>query len=251
MKLMTRLGAIFILAAVYAPGAYAASIADAIANENRADSNRERDSDRKPDQVLEFIGLDSGATVLDWGAGGGYWTELFAGVAGPEGKVYAQQTAGERFESQKAALTEQFAPFGNIELLPIERGAAIPLADNSVDTVMLSYLYHHMHYNEASGESFPEGSAKIFGEFRRILKPGGTFIIIEHRAKAGSSRAQSAAWHRVPAAAAMEDAASAGFEFVDEAPAVFNNPDDDEMNMWGEVGLRGKTTSILHKYRKP
>ena len=143
------------LAAVYAPGAYAASIADAIANENRADSNRERDSDRKPDQVLEFIGLDSGATVLDWGAGGGYWTELFAGVAGPEGKVYAQQTAGERFESQKAALTEQFAPFGNIELLPIERGAAIPLADNSVDTVMLSYLYHHMHYNEASGESFP------------------------------------------------------------------------------------------------
>jgi predicted methyltransferase len=248
MKATSKLGMMVILAIATISGAHAASIADAIANENRAASNVERDGDRKPDQVLEFIGLDSGAVVLDWG---GYWAELFAGVAGPDGKVYAHQNAGERFESQKAALTEQFAPFGNIELFPLERGVAIPLADNSVDTVMLSYLYHHMHYNEASGESFPESSAMLFGEFHRILKPGGTLIIIEHQAKAGSSRAQSAAWHRVPAAAAREDAASAGFEFAGEAPQIFNNPDDDEMNMWGEAGLRGKTTSIVHKYRKP
>ena len=231
--------------------AFGASIEEAIANDNRAESNTERDGDRKPDQVLEFIGLGDGAVVLDWGAGGGYWAELFAGVAGSGGKVYAHQNAGERFESQKAALTEQFAPFGNIELLPLARGAAIPLDDNSVDAVMVSYLYHHMHYSEASGESFPDGSSALFTEYHRILKPGGIMIIIEHQAAEGSSRAQSAAWHRVPAAAARADAASVGFEFAGEAPEIFNNPDDDEMNMWGEAGLRGKTTSIVHKYRKP
>ena len=251
MKATARLATIAVLMLVAGTGAQAASIEDAIANDSRADANRERDGDRKPDQVLEFIGLDAGAVVLDWGSGGGYWSELFAGVAGSDGKIYAHQNAGERFDSRKADLEAQFAPFGNIELLALERGAAIPLEDNSVDSVMLSYLYHHMHYTEASGESFPEGSAKVFGEFLRILKPGGTFIIIEHQAAEGSSRAQSAAWHRVPAAAAKEDAASVGFEFAGEAPQVFNNPDDDEMNMWGDAGLRGKTTSILHKYRKP
>lgn len=252
MKAFIRLATIALATAVVAGNlANGASIEDAIANENRADANTERDGDRKPDQVLEFIGLGDGDVVLDWGAGGGYWAELFAGNVGAGGKVYAHQNAGERYESQKAAYAEQFAPFGNIELLPLERGAAIPLADNSVDAVMVSYLYHHMHYTEASGESFPDGSAALFTEYQRILKPAGVLIIIEHQAVAGSSRAQSAAWHRVPAAAAKADAASVGLEFVGEAPQIFNNPDDDEMNMWGEAGLRGKTTSIVHKYRKP
>lgn len=252
MKLFTRAATIAFFGIIAANGiAYGASIEDAIANEYRADANTERDGDRKPDQVLDFIGLNAGGVVLDWGAGGGYWAELFAGQVGTDGKVYAHQNAGERFESQKAAYTAQFAPFGNIELLPLERGAAIPLDDNSVDAVMVSYLYHHMHYAEGSGESFPTGSSALFTEYHRVLKPGGVLIIIEHQAVEGSSRAQSAAWHRVPAAAAKEDAASVGFEFAGDAPDIFNNPDDDQMNMWGETGLRGKTTSIVHKYRKP
>jgi predicted methyltransferase len=252
MKLFTRLVTLALIATVATGGlANGASIADAIANDNRAPANTERDGDRKPDQVLEFIDLNDGSVVLDWGAGGGYWTELFAGQVGAGGMVYAHQNAGERFESQKAAYTAQFAPFGNIELLPLERGAAIPLDDNSVDAVMVSYLYHHMHYSEASGESFPPGSSALFTEYHRVLKPGGVLVIIEHQAVEGSSRAQSAAWHRVPAAAAKADAASVGLEFAGEAPEIFNNPDDDEMNMWGETGLRGKTTSIVHKYRKP
>ena len=125
MRFFTRLGTVAIFAVAAMSGAQAASIEDSIGNENRADANRERDGDRKPDQVLEFIGLGDGAVVLDWGAGGGYWAELFAGVVGSDGKVYAHQNAGERFESQKAAYEAQFGPFGNIELLPLARGAAI------------------------------------------------------------------------------------------------------------------------------
>ena len=174
------------------------SIAAAIADTNRAEGNSERDGARKPDQVLTFIGLSEGDIVLDWGAGGGYWSELFSGVVGDGGTVYAHQNAGERFESQKAALTEQFAPFGNIELLPLERGAAIPLDDGSVDSIMVSYLFHHMHYADGSGEAFPDSSTALFGEFRRVLSPGGTIVIIEHAAADGSGRAQSGGWHRTP-----------------------------------------------------
>lgn len=239
------------IAVVMAGAAVAATVDEAIGDPQRADANSERDGARKPDQVLPFIGLSEGDVVLDWGAGGGYWAELFSGVVGDSGTVYAHQNAGERFESQKAALSEQFAPFGNIELLPLERGAAIPLDDGSVDTIMISYLFHHMHYVDGSGESFPDSSAALFAEFARVLKPGGTVIIIEHAAADGAGRAQSGGWHRTPPQMAKSDLQAVGYEFVADAPEIFHNPDDDLRNVWFEAGLQGKTTTFVHKYRMP
>ena len=108
-----------------------------------------------------------------------------------------------------------------------------------------------MHYSEDSGESFPPGSAELFTEFSRVLKAGGTVIVIEHVAADGTSRAESAGWHRTPPATAKADVTSVGFEFADEAPELYMNPDDDTMNIWFETGLSGKTTTFVHKYRKP
>ena len=252
MKALTTLAAAaMVLATSIASAEHHEAFAAAIGNSNRIEANSERDGARKPDQVLEFIGLDTGDVVLDYGAGGGYWTELFSGVVGDGGKVYAHQRAGERYEKGKAALTAQFSPFGNIELMPLDSGAALPLGDASVDTILVSYLYHHMHYADGSGEVFPDSSTALFGEFRRVLKPGGTIIIIEHAAIDGSGRAESGAWHRTPHEMAKADIAGVGFEFAGEAPEIFHNPDDDRKNTWYETGLRGKTTTFVQKYRKP
>ncbi len=251
MKTLMKIASIAVVLTTTMGVANSATISASIANENRPDANRERDGARKPADMLSFIALDDGAVVLDWGAGGGYWSELFSGVVGDGGKVYAHQNAGERFDETKDALTAQFEPFGNIELLPVARGEATPLEDNSVDTVMVSYLYHHMHYAEDSGEMFPPGSAALFTEFARVLKPGGTVIVIEHIAADGSSRAQSAGWHRTPPETAKADITGVGFEFADEAPDLYVNPEDDKMNIWFETGLSGKTNTFVHKYRKP
>jgi len=231
--------------------AESATVKDAVNDGNRAESNVERDGARKPADMLAYIDLAEGATVLDYGAGGGYWSELFSTNVGSDGVVYAHQNAGERFESSKDALTAQFEPFGNIKLLPLARGSALTLDNNSVDTVMLSYLYHHMHYVDGSGEAFPDSSAALMGEFLRVLKPGGTLIVIEHVAIDGSSRTQSAGWHRTPPATAKADITGAGFEFATEAPELYMNPEDDLQNIWFETGLSGKTTTFVHKYQKP
>lgn len=244
---------ILLAALASAPAVPAADdlIAGAIANGDRNAANRERDGDRHPDQVLAFISLAPDAVVLDWGSGGGYWAELFAGIAGADGRIYAQQRAGERFESRRAELTAQFAPFGNIELLPTENGQPIPLPDGSVDLVMLSYVFHHMHYADGSGETFPSASRALFDEFLRVLKPGGALVVIEHAAADGSGRAESGAWHRTPPDMAKADITGVGFEFGGDAPAIFLNPDDDRRNNWNEAGLRGNTTSFVHRYVKP
>lgn len=250
MRMPVRMvfGSVMLLVAAFAN---AASIAEAINNDNRAQANSERDGSRKPSEMLAFIALDPGDVVLDYASGGGYWSELFSGVVGADGKVYAHQRAGERFDANKAELAKQFAPFGNIELMPLAAGAPLLLADDSVDTVMLSYIYHHLHYAEDSGEAFPESSAALVAEYSRVLKPGGTFIVIDHVADDGSGRAESAGWHRTPPSTAKADITGAGFEFAGEAAELYVNPDDDLRNTWFETGLSGKTTTFVHKYRKP
>jgi predicted methyltransferase len=253
MKAISRIAAAAIVLVVisFAGVAWAADISASVENPDRAEGNRERDGARKPADMLAFISLESGDVVFDFGSGGGYWSELFSAVVGPEGRVYAHQNAGDRFNSNKDKLTVQFEPFDNIELLPVVSGSPLPVDDKSVDTVMLSYLYHHLHYKEESGEAFPASSAALLAEFARILKPGGTLIVIEHVAVDGSSRAESAGWHRTPPLTAKLDITSAGFDFVEEASELYSNPVDNLMNVWYETGLSGKTTTFVHKYRMP
>jgi len=50
---------------------------------------------------------------------------------------------------------------------------------------------------------------------------------------------------------ARADITGMGFEFAGEAPEIFHNPDDDLKNKWSETGLRGNTTTFVHKYRVP
>jgi len=248
----------FVLAAALlaaASGAMAgetpAHIQAAIDNPLRSEENRARDGDRKPGPVLAFFGVEEGMSVVDIASGGGYFTEILSGAVGADGAVRAHNTAGERFEQRREALEAQYPPFGNITLDVVEQGESLPYDDNSVDMVLLSLIIHHLHYNEESGEATPPRSAELYADVKRILKPGGVFAIIEHKAADGSTRAESASWHRIPEAIMKEDVASAGFVFDGEANGIHENPDDDLKNVWFEAGLRGKTTRLVHRYRKP
>lgn len=210
----------------------------AVHSDARAASNVERDDERNPAELLAFLDLQPGDTALDWFAGGGYWTELMAEVVGEDGKVYATGLNGA-------------GDYANVEALQMDRGAPIPLEDGSVDLILLSYVYHHMHFNADSGEATPASTLDQLAEYKRVLAPGGRVVVIEHQAADGTTREQSAAWHRMAESHAHEDFEAAGFEFAGSAPDIFSNPDDDEMNYWRDAGLAGHTTSLVHAYVKP
>lgn len=228
-----------------------ANIKAGIDNPGRSEENRARDGDRKPGKVLAFFGVEEGMNVVDLASGGGYFTEIIAGAVGPEGSVSAQNTAGERFDQRRTALEAQYAPFGNITLDAVEPGAALPYEDGSADLVLLSLIIHHLHYAEDSGEAMPARSAEIYADIMRVLKPGGIFAIIEHKASDDASRAESASWHRISEPVLKADVTSAGFAFDGSADKIHFNPDDDLKNNWTQTGLRGKTTRLVHRYRKP
>ena len=65
-------------------------IAEIVASPDRSAADRTNDLRRKPAEMLAFIGVRPGSTVLDLSAGGGYTTELLARAVGPNGRVVGQ-----------------------------------------------------------------------------------------------------------------------------------------------------------------
>ena len=65
-------------------------IAAAVNNPARLEANSSRDAMRKPAEVIKFMGVEPGMTVLDMVAIGGYYTEILAGVVGSEGRVISR-----------------------------------------------------------------------------------------------------------------------------------------------------------------
>src|SRR3954462_2011359 len=90
-------------------------IADIVASPDRTGADRTNDVRRKPAEMLAFIGVQEGWTVLDISAAGGYSTELLARAVGPKGRVYGQRPRPD----PRLRLEERAKTVSNI--VPVER----------------------------------------------------------------------------------------------------------------------------------
>jgi predicted methyltransferase len=70
------------------------AIEKALANEARPEADKQRDANRKPEQVLEFFGIEPDMKVIDIFAGGGYYAEILSYVVGVDGEVTLYNNGG-------------------------------------------------------------------------------------------------------------------------------------------------------------
>lgn len=235
--------------------AFAQEVSDAVraavANGSRPVGDRARDEGRKPARALAFFGVTPRTRLFEYGAGGGYFTELFAHIAGPGGQVIAQNPFGflrfaedeikQRLASNR--LGNVVFAFGNAELMH--------LADNSIDAVFIIDTYHDVAYAASSGESPSAAATAALLEARRVLKPGGVFGVIDHRARIGATRAEAAGLHRIAEATLRRDFEAAGLIF-DGSLEIYANPADDRSKAWfADPVLRDRTDRLIHRYRSP
>src|SRR4249919_1772927 len=61
--------------------------ATALANPARSDADRERDGRDHPADVLALANFRPGMTIADIFGGGGYYSEIIAGIVGAKGQV--------------------------------------------------------------------------------------------------------------------------------------------------------------------
>ena len=222
----------------------------AVVNEKRSAADRARDADRKPTQMLEFIGITRGMTVLDMFSGGGYYSEILASVVGNDGKVFAHsneaylQYVGDEFSNRYA---NDRLP--NVEILMAENNE-LSLDPESLDAVMLVLSFHDLFY-AAPEQGWPLIDVTPFlAELYKGLKPGGLVGVVDHHAKAGSPSETGSTLHRIDPAIVIERMQAAGFELLAQSD-VLRNPQDDLIVSVFDASIRGKTDRFVLRFCKP
>ncbi len=127
----------------------------------------ERDEEEQPDRVVEALKIPKGATVVDLGAGVGYFTLRLAKHVGPTGRVLAVDIQQGMLDRLAANLDGK--SINNVEsILASADNPGLPLGE--VDLVLVVDVYHELAHPE-----------KTLEHVRRSLKPGGRVVLIEYR----------------------------------------------------------------------
>ena len=87
---------------------------------------------------------------------------------------------------------------------------------------------------------------KIFA----ALKPGGIYLVIDHKAEDGSGWRDAGTIHRMGVDTIKQEVTAAGFELGVESD-LLANPSDDRTQMVFSPGTRGTTDQAFFIFRKP
>lgn len=237
MKMTIRkLGACMGLSMALATAAFADLAPDfmeKLQSESRPAEDRARDEARRPRQVLELLEVDAGDTVVDVGAGGGWYTRVLSAAVGPEGKVISQVGPRALEQNNGQAQKDLAASLGNVE--PAFENVG-DMDANIADAAVTMLNLHH-----ANDE---RGTAAMKDLFN-ILKPGAKAAISDHRGSAAAT-----GLHRMDPEVAKGWIEAAGFEIVEES-AILSNPADNHTLSADDPELGRNTDRFLFIVRKP
>jgi predicted methyltransferase len=221
-------------------------IAAAVADPGRGDQ-KAVDARRHPAEVIAFSGVKPGDKVVDLIPGSGYFSKIFSKVVGPKGKVYmiwpneyAKEAQPDPEENKKLAKA------GYPNTVVIQQPGAAFATPEPVDLVFTVQNYHD-YPDKFMGKIDP----MVFNRaVFKALKPGGTFLIVDHTAQAGSGMRDTDTLHRIDPAIVKKQVTAAGFVFEGESN-VLRNPKDDLKQVVFDKSIRGHTDQFIYKFRKP
>ena len=225
-----------------------AALDQALADPQRRDQRDAADARRKPGPIIALAGVKPGDKVLDLIPGTGYWTRIFSKIVGPEGRVYAvwpqayARTAMGNVQTLRQLSADKY--YGNI-ITQIQPGTTLT-APEPLDVVFTSQNFHD-YPDEFMGKGDPAALAR---DAFKILKPGGTFMIVDHMAKAGRGLGDSDTLHRIDPAAVRKIVEAAGFGFAGESKVLNNAADPLDIPVF-DKSIRGHTSQFAYKFVKP
>jgi predicted methyltransferase len=212
-------------------GAHAAEpdtawLAAAIAGPQRSPAFVARDLARHPEAELAFFGLKPTMSVIEIWPGGGYWTEILAPALRQSGHYEVAVSPPKDGDISPAAL--EATPIGRklasdpalyqgISLDVAGRGHPDIAPPASADLVL---TFRNLH-NWMAGGYAPQ----MFDAFFRVLKPGGTLGIEDHRGNRDTPQDPLAKDGYVREDAAIAMAEAAGF-VLDGRSEIGANPRD-------------------------
>ena len=203
---------------------------------HRSPENAARDPHRHPVETLVFLGIKPNMTVLEVGPGEGWYTEVLAPLLAQSGKLvitaFDPKGPEDKYETVYARSLESMfnrAPelLGKIEQLLSPSFQEIKFGDDEAYDAVL--LIRGMHGWQNSGKL-----KERLAEVHRVLKPGGVFGVVQHRAKADAKAEESSKNGYLPEAFVIAAVEEAGFTLEEKSEINANPKDttDHEKGVW-------------------
>ncbi|MER9917829.1 methyltransferase [Mesorhizobium sp. M0090] len=141
----------------------------------------------KVSELIRFARIEAGSTVIDVYPGDGDWTRLLSDIVGSEGRVYSFVPAEvAHFKNDPVGLMRTLAKEPgreNVEAASADL-VAMPEVTPPADVLWLHLFYHDLHTAlvQKKGATAADFNRAVY----KRLKPGGSYVIVDHAAAAGS-----------------------------------------------------------------
>jgi predicted methyltransferase len=207
-----------------------------MASPHRKPGNADRDAHRHPVETLTFFGIKPDSTVIEVGAGGGWYTELLAPLLAKKGKLIAtgadpngpaDQMSTVYGNRLKLFLESSPELYGKVQVSHIAAPDKLELAPEG--TADVAVAIREMH-----GWTRREQVDAYVAAVHKALKPGGVFGVVAHRAKPDADPKTSAEKGYLPEAWVIETVEKAGFKLAEKSEINANPKDtkDYEQGVW-------------------
>lgn len=220
-----------------------AYITAAVKDSARPEADRQADANRKPAETLAFAGVKPGDKVVELAPGRGYYTRLLSAVVGPKGAVYAVIRPPKPDATQPPPVQAIAADphYGNVKVLVQNVGALT--APEPADLAWTSLNYHDFH-------NLPDIDVQAINHaVWGALRPGGTYVVIDHAAESGSGTRDTNTLHRIDKQTVIQEVTAAKFELNGESDILANKNDPHTAKVFDE-SIRGHTDQFVLKFKK-
>ena len=202
-------------------------------------------------ELIRFARIDADSTIIDVYPGDGDWTRLFSDVVGPQGRVFSF------VPTEIADLKPD--QVGRMQTLAKEPGRenvravsadllALPAATQPADVLWLHLFYHDLH------TALIQARGATAAQFNRVvyerLKPGGSYVIVDHAAASGAGTNDAQSLHRIEPASVREEVEAAGFVLEAESTMLANKDDPHSIKVFAP-SIKGETDRFAYRFVKP
>ena len=194
------------------------ALSAALAAPTRTPANVARDKYRHPAETLAFFGVQPNHTVVELWPGGGWYTEVLAPYLASGGALHVVPPAGS-YDQRIRAKVASNPVYGAVQVATFNAGQPTSIAPGSVD-VVLTFRNVHSWLDEDAPIA-----DQVFAEAFRLLKPGGTFGVVEHRLPEDADDARQMTSGYVKVSTVRRLAEAAGFKFAGSSE-INANPKD-------------------------
>lgn len=223
-------------------------IVEIVTAPDRSDADRALDEGRHPAQTLAFLGAKPGMKVAEIAAGTGYTAELLARSVAPGGTVYAVNSKWVLDRFAQKPWTDRLSKPVMTNVVRLDRPFDDPFPSDvrDLDLVCIVLFYHDFVWMESD-------RAKLNAAVMRALKPGGTYVIIDHSAQPGSGTRDAKTLHRIDEDTVLREVREAGFQLVEEGTFLENPQDTRDWSAAPSAAAerRGTSDRFVLKFVKP